>query len=323
MAFATVRKLEGLRWEPCCVAHLGCVKSCLDYLGVGITRAWLYGGTGHAFVLNSQQGPCVSAPTAWNTRMLLDLAPNLGYRVEGIKVGRTEAGADFPRRQREAWDFVRASIDRGIPCYGWQLAVPDLYLITGYDGLGYYYAGWAADDGAGHLPWEKLGTWDVDVLEVYAVSPCAPADDVKVVRDALAAAIRHAEDPGDWILPGYTSGPAGFGLWADALEAGTAIANSSAYNADFWGECREMAVEFLCEAKSRLPGRCDGALDAAAGHYAVVRDRLRSLKALHPELPEWDWETPLTSAEGAVLMREAEVADRAGLECLKQIAALA
>jgi hypothetical protein len=135
------------------------------------------------------------------------------------------------------------------------------------------------------------------------------------------AAVKHAEDPGNWVHPGYTFGPAGFGLWADALEKSTAISNSSAYNADFWGECRERAVECLSEAKARLAGRCDAPFDEAADHCAIVRDSLKTLRELHPELPMSDWTTMFTSADGAALLREAEVADRAGLECLKRIAA--
>lgn len=40
------------RWVPRWVSHMGCLKGCLDYLGIGISEAWLYGGTGHAFVIN-------------------------------------------------------------------------------------------------------------------------------------------------------------------------------------------------------------------------------------------------------------------------------
>jgi len=44
--------LENLRWQPRNVTHLGCIKGCLDYLGMDVSEPWLYGGTGHAFVIN-------------------------------------------------------------------------------------------------------------------------------------------------------------------------------------------------------------------------------------------------------------------------------
>ena len=47
-----MKKLEHLRWKPRNVSHLGCIKGCLNYLGMEVSDAWLYGATGHAFVIN-------------------------------------------------------------------------------------------------------------------------------------------------------------------------------------------------------------------------------------------------------------------------------
>jgi hypothetical protein len=41
-----MKQLRNLRWAPRWVSHLGCVKGCLDYLGLDISDAWLFGGTG-------------------------------------------------------------------------------------------------------------------------------------------------------------------------------------------------------------------------------------------------------------------------------------
>ena len=46
------KKIEELRWKPKWVTHMGCIKGCLDYLELKISDAWLYGATGHAFVIN-------------------------------------------------------------------------------------------------------------------------------------------------------------------------------------------------------------------------------------------------------------------------------
>jgi hypothetical protein len=93
-----------------------------------------------------------------------------------------------------------------------------------------------------------------------------------------------------------------------------------AYLTQVWLECREMAVAFLQEAAARLPGRCDDAFEQATGHYAVVRDRLKALADMHPERPDgWDWQSPLTSLEGAALIREVAVAERKGIACLRQV----
>ncbi len=44
--------LENFRWRPMNVTHLGCIKGCLNYLDLDVTDAWLFGATGHAFIMN-------------------------------------------------------------------------------------------------------------------------------------------------------------------------------------------------------------------------------------------------------------------------------
>ena len=46
------KKLESLKWSNSFVTHLGCIKSCLDYLGKDVSYTWLYGAMGHAFIIN-------------------------------------------------------------------------------------------------------------------------------------------------------------------------------------------------------------------------------------------------------------------------------
>ncbi len=46
------KKLENLRWRPRYTSHLGCIKGCLNYLNLDVSDAWLFGATGHAFVIN-------------------------------------------------------------------------------------------------------------------------------------------------------------------------------------------------------------------------------------------------------------------------------
>ena len=72
------KELKGLRWKPAWISHMGCLAGCAEYLGVKLARPWLYGGTAHAFALNIHEDVCPSGPTAWDTRMIGRLAPNVG-----------------------------------------------------------------------------------------------------------------------------------------------------------------------------------------------------------------------------------------------------
>jgi hypothetical protein len=323
-----MKALEGLRFGKHFITQLDCIKGCLDYLGRDISFPWLFGGTGYAFVLNIQEALDPSGPTCWDTMPIFDLAPNLGYQVNGFSIDKEQAGESFKEKQRQAWDFVRANLDRGLPCYGWELDpyIPDYSLIFGYEdddpatglGGGYLYSGWV---NGGPRDWRTLGETDVTVLQVYAIELRKPAEAQKVVREALSVVLAKASSPGGWFsAPGYASGLAAYELWANALETGTALRDGHSYNTATWLECREMAVEFLQEAHQKLPGQCDEAIKAAAGHYAKVCESLREVLLLHPaNLETWDSETKVQSPEAATLLRKAGEAEGMGLESLASI----
>ena len=149
-----MKSLDNLRWVPRWVSHLGCVKGCLDYLNMDVSDAWLFGATGHAFVINVHGVLCPSGPTAWNTEMLTQLGKNVGY--ESDMVFATKTADDFAEKQRLAWERVKGAIDAGVPCYGWELEIPEYYVIQGYDNEGYYFSGPGCDEGKGPKPWQEL-----------------------------------------------------------------------------------------------------------------------------------------------------------------------
>ena len=72
------KKIENLRWVPLWISHIGCIKGCLNYLKVDVSTAWLFGATGHAFIINISEGMDVSGPTALNPVMFFKLGNNMG-----------------------------------------------------------------------------------------------------------------------------------------------------------------------------------------------------------------------------------------------------
>jgi hypothetical protein len=280
---AEMKRLENLKWSPKWVTHLGCVKGCLDYLGIEITDAWLYGGIGHAFVINISEDSCPSGPTAWKTQMLYELAPNLGYQIEGV------FGSKYQRNlidlQKEAWDFARQSIDEGYPVYCWEVDIPEFYVIYGYDEDGYYYSGPNTGEGKGPKLWKELGDTGIGIVELYNLKPVSAKADSEVVKDSIRKTLKHASNPPDWIFKNYASGLKGFDTWIQGLESGKANRFGMGYNAEVWGECRGFAVEFLKEAKGRVDGPSNSLFDEAIEHYQVVADRLAKVSENYPWTP--------------------------------------
>ena len=167
-----------------------------------------------------------------------------------------------------------------------------------------------------------MTTWATTTPAGRKAARCPAAPAAKVVKDGLAFALKHAQNPREWIGTQARSGPAAWAYWAEALESGEAKRDHHSYNLGLWLECREMAVEFLQEAKERLPERCEGLFDEAAAHYAVVCERLRALRELHPvrAKPDWGPDSTFSSAEAAAIVRQVADADAEGLASLRQIA---
>jgi hypothetical protein len=322
-----MKKLENCRWAPRWVSHLGCIKGCLDYLGLEVSDAWLYGGTGHAFVINLHEGVCPSGPTAWRTVRLFQLGANLGYRIDGVFGFKRQD--DFAAVQERAWQHARQAIDRGWPCYGWELEIPEFYVVYGYEGgakesaAGYYYSGPGCDEGKGPKPWRELGDTGIGVVELYSVSPGAAADDATTVKEALTFALQHAANPAEWIFEHYRAGLEGFDNWIHALQAGQASDIGTRYNAGVWLECRRNAVGFLEEARQRLAGRADAPLGEALAHYRVVAVSLARVAELYPWTYEASGEAVLPvngqSRAAVEALQAAKGAEAAGLEALDKI----
>jgi hypothetical protein len=316
-----MNKLENCQWRPRWVAQLGCIKGCLEYTGIDISDAWLYGGTGHGFVINLHEEVCPSGPTAWKTVKLFELGNNLGYRIEGFFGHKQQE--DFADLQKRAWDYVRQAIDQGQPCYGWELEIPEFYVVYGYDDVGYWYSGPGCDEGKGPMPWQELGDTGIGMIELYSVSPGEFADDATTVKQALTFALEHAGNPEEWIFEGYRSGPEGFDNWIGALQAGKASDMGTRYNAGVWLECRKNAVGFLEEAKQKLAGQADALFDEALAHYQIVSESLGKVAEVYP----WTFEAsdedvlPVDEVSRAAVeaLQEAKSAEVAGLLALDKI----
>jgi len=308
----------GARWKPMWVTHLGCIKGCLAYLGLDVSDAWLFGATGHAFVINMHEVVCPSGPTAWNTEMLFKLGNNVGYTIDGVFGWKS--GGDFGEKQRLAWANTRRAIDQGLPCYGWELEIPEFYVVYGYDDVGYYYSGAQCDEGKGPKAWQELGESEIGVLEMYTVRPGQAADDITTVKEALTFALEHSKSPARWTYPKYEAGLAGFDLWIRALGTGTADGFGMAYNAAVWAECRRFAVHFLGEARERIGGRVGALLDEAAAHYETVALSLEKVQETFPFPPQGkEIEDAERCAAAIELLRGAREAEEAGLGALETI----
>jgi hypothetical protein len=80
-----------------------------------------------------------------------------------------EIVGEFRRRAKRSLDVVRNLIDADSPCYGWELEIPEFYVVLGYDDIGYYYSGAGCDSVKGPKPWQELGNTNVGLIEMYRI----------------------------------------------------------------------------------------------------------------------------------------------------------
>jgi hypothetical protein len=280
------KSLDGYNFKSLWTTHIGCIKGAVDYLDLGISLPWIFGGTGHAFVMNIHEELCPSGPTAWRFQMLFELAPNLGYKTDGLVAFRNEKGSvEWEDAPEAAWDHIRKSIDANIPVYAWEMKIPEFYCVHGYDDVGYYYNGCLAEDGEGPKPWGELGQTQIGYIEVCSVHPVKPAPPEKAVKVAFEKVLWFAKNPEGFVFPKYASGLKAYDYWMKFLDGTVEYqeghAHGIGYNAEVWTECRRFAVDFLYEAKDKVGQHAD-LFDEAIGHYTEVRENLNCIAGIYP-----------------------------------------
>jgi hypothetical protein len=278
--------LDGLRWQPHWVTRLGCIEGTLRYLGRDVSRPWLAGASGYAFALNIHEQLCPSAPFTWDNGEGFDaLARNAGYAVHRV----TDESGDQDAARREAWQMVRAALDEGTPCFSFDIGGGEYFVVHGYDGGGYYYRGFD-NSPQGPIPWQALGTTGiVGVVHVAAVRATDPADDRTAVAEAIRFGLDMQEQAADTPEDaGYMEGIRAYDWWVAALRDPDANPHGASFNAQYWAECRRLAVEFLEEADERLADAELAPLFAdAAAHYRTVAEHLNAVAEALPMDGEW------------------------------------
>jgi hypothetical protein len=315
---AKVKILDGLQYPRRLTIFLACLEGAAQYLKIDVSPGWLYGGTGHAFVMCLGEDLCPSGSHCWRQEPLHRLCEGLPLRFRGVASPRAT-----PEVVEKAWTHVRKSIDLGRPCFGWHY---EWILIKGYDAEGYLYA----DGVAGPRDWRDFGARAIGFLEMYSVEPGQPSADTKAIREALAFAVAWAENPSKWTMKGYYGGAAAYDAWIRGMTSGKANAFGLAYHAKIWSECRGFAVEFLKEADIRTKGRYAGLLKEAVDRYAVVSASLSEVSRLWPFPDEGDSKAKEKVLKARTLDREtrdrivaelekAKEAEAAGVDAIRKI----
>jgi hypothetical protein len=244
-------KVQGLKQACFNTTLMGVVRGVADHFGVSASDATLFGGSGHAFMINIHEQLCPSGPYCWDRAPFLRLLRTLGIAMTDLGF-YTKASPPSARREVEA--RLAGCLDEDKPC---SLMNMENQLITGYDERGFDTAQpWAprVDFPPARLTfgsWEELG--EEIHLSFYAFDRCEPADPREAVLESLDYAADVHANPADHTKEPYGAGPGAY-----------------------WAECRRQAASYLEGVADAFPEARDAARGAAA-RYGVVAEGLQKV----------------------------------------------
>jgi hypothetical protein len=294
---------KSLTLQPLWTTYMQCLKALSDYLDLGNSTPWVFGATGHAFIMNISPDLCPSGPTAFSQKPINALTSNLGFDLSGTIFDKT--AGDFKAQQETAWNMTRMAIDNDLPSFGWELKIPEYYVIHGYDKENYLF--YDQDGKTLKKKWNTLGESQIGVVSIFSASPVKKKGGTnKTLKDAFTFALEFSRKPKEWTYPSYTTGLKAYDTWIDSLQQEKFNPFGLAYNAQVWAECRTYAVEFLKEAKKRARTKL---LDNLIEHYDVVAWSLQKVARLFPMgVKDIDSESIETAIDTLFLAQEAEKA---------------
>lgn len=296
---------------------MGCTKACSDYLGYEYSLDWISGVTGFAFLMNMHPVVCPSGPTAFDNGFLKRNAKALGLDFEVIDFSKGEG--DLAAKQREAFVKVKQALVENHPVFGWELGIPEYYLIAGTDENAYQYFDF--DGSIKHCPWDSIATSEIGMAEFCILKREKPLEPVEQAKAAFKFLDRYAADPASYALEGYTMGNPAYDMWIKALSDGKADPWGLGYNSRVWAEARSHALGFIGQLKTLLEDEAEiSLLDSAASDFKIVADDLAQLCKLYSFPPQEQDQTPEKTAKAIELLTQAKAAEAAGVEALLEFA---
>lgn len=308
--------LPGIKYHPCTPPLVGCIKSSLDYLGIHVSTGWI--SAPYAFMLNINEEVSFKGPEYWGDNGCFDeLIRNCGGIVKNY--GFYKSIQNINEKRQEAWQMIRDSIDKGLPCYAWEMDKPLYYLIAGYDEIGYYYIDHDSFQILGPKPYLELGDTDWGCLEIHIIRPGSISDNLKTIKDVFEYAINVGNPDIHAPNQGYTMGIDAYKVWWESISKGKASYYGVAYNASFWSKCKNMAVLFLQESRLRI-GILENFFDDAIVHYGNCAKYLTQLSVLFSLSGNVSSNINEHQAEEAVnLLRSAQNSEKNGLTVINNI----
>lgn len=297
--------------QPLWTSYMQCFKAISDYLKLGHSTAEIFGATGHAFILNIHPELCPSSVTCFFAEPLDERARNLGFSVHTTIFA--QSFEDFGQQQKEIWEAAKTFLDKGKPLIGWDLQIPEYYIINGYDKENYLF--YDLKGQPQKVKWNKLGKGETTIANIKRIEQEDTVADLnKTLKDAFSMALDFARGKKEWVFPGYFSGKKAYAAWIEALQSGKGNHFGAVYNAHVWAECKSYGNLFLRETKKKLKSKL---LDKLIEHYDVLTWSHQKVADIYtPDKEKYTSEEIETAVDALFLAQEADKAALAEMKSL-------
>ncbi len=306
-----------LKPVPAWSSFIGCTKSCSDYLGYDYSLPWLSGISGYAFLLNIHPELCPSGPTAFDNGFMKKNLEALGLHFEVLAFNKYEG--DLQAMQKEALLKVQKALKAKQPVFGWELGMPEYYLIAGADEKGYRYFDF--DGSIQSCPWDSVATSEIGMGEFCFLSAGKVQDPSEQLKSALSFFRDYQTNPKSYSMEGYTMGTEAYDVWITAMKEGNYNPWGLAYNTQVWAEARNSAQAFLFEARQKLgKDKKSAALDKAIASFKEVSEALGQIGKLYPFPPQTNKPTPENAGKAIEFLDQAKNAEIMGIKAVLEFA---
>ncbi|MCW4026945.1 MAG: hypothetical protein NWE76_05640 [Candidatus Bathyarchaeota archaeon] len=274
----TEKIVPNLKMHPFNTTLMGVLKGVSDYFKIPLSAAWLFGGSGHAFLINIHEELCPSGPYVWNYETFFSLAGNLGIEMKDLGFFHPKSTRDEIKQIEET---LKKTIDDHVPC---SLLNLENQLISGYNDQHFVVQQpWSGVDFPPKTltfrTWEELG--DEFHISFFSFAQTEKTDKLTVIKDSLKYAVDLFRNPSKYRHEHYYIGLEAYETWIKAVEAGQGPSHGNWWNGTVWWECREMASEYFSEIASEFKGEIQRrAMDLSKryGNLAKLLNQARDKK---------------------------------------------
>ena len=271
----TQKIVPNLKMHPFNTTLMGVLKGVSDFLKMPLSGAWLFGGSGHAFLINIHEELCPSGPYVWNYETFFKLAKNLGIEMKDLGFFHPKS---TPHEIKQIEEVLKEKIDDNVPC---SLLNLENQLISGYNDKHFItQQPWPSVDFPPKTltfqTWEELG--NEFHISFFSFAQTERADELTLIKESLRYAVDLVRNPSKYRHEHYYVGLEAYDTWIKAVEAGHGPSHGNWWNGTVWWECRQMASKYFSEIASKLKGETSQKAKNLSKQYGDLAKLLNEAK---------------------------------------------